>query len=72
MNTPNRKVGAGALGGAVATVLVIIWAAVTGDTAPTGLEGALAVIFSFIAGYFVSEPSQPDDNPTTFSARDGD
>ena len=74
MQKPDRKVGAGALGGAVATLVAIAWAQVTGDVAPAGLEAALATVIGFVVGYLVPEsktlPPPPPDSGMNFSADD--
>jgi hypothetical protein len=48
---PVPKVAAATAAAALATVVVIVVQAVTKADAPVGLEGALATIFAFIAGY---------------------
>lgn len=52
---PTRKVTASAVGGATATVVVILLNWIVGTDAPAGLEGALAVLFGFVAGYLTRE-----------------
>jgi predicted anti-sigma-YlaC factor YlaD len=53
---PSRKVTAAAVGGAAATVLILgaQWLFSAPD-APAGLEGALATLFAFGAGYLTRE-----------------
>lgn len=48
---PVRKVTAAGVGGAAATVAVIVLQMATGTEVPVGLEGALATLFAFVAGY---------------------
>lgn len=48
---PVPKVTAATAGAALATVCVIVVATLTGSNVPPGLEGALATVFAFIAGY---------------------
>lgn len=55
---PTRKVGAGALAGALATILVGVLG-MNGVELPDGMEGAIVVFFTFITQYFVS------DNPSS-------
>jgi hypothetical protein len=57
--TPTRKVTLATVGAACATALVIIISWITGESSPTGLEGALATIFTFVFGYFVKETRFP-------------
>ena len=52
---PTRKVGAGALGGALATVAVWLMAEIGDADVSAGVEGALAVIGGFILSYLVPE-----------------
>ena len=55
MEKPNRKVNAAGAGGALATVVVLgaVW--LGAGEPPTGLEGALATVLAWTAGYFVPE-----------------
>lgn len=49
--TPVPKVAAATVAAALATVVVIVVKTLTGADVPVGLEGALATIFAFVAGY---------------------
>jgi uncharacterized membrane-anchored protein len=49
--TPSAQVTAGAIGGAVAVVVVWIVTALTGLEVPAEVAVALGAIFSFIGGY---------------------
>ena len=55
---PTTKVTAFTVGAALATVAVTLAHTTWGVQFPAGFEGALAVIFGFIAGYFVKERPQ--------------
>lgn len=60
--TPVPKVAAATVAAAVATVVVIALQTLTGTEVPVGLEGALATIFAFIAGYLAPrDPAMPSD-----------
>lgn len=48
---PVPKVTAATAAAALATVVVVLVSAITGKDAPTGLEGALATLLAFVAGY---------------------
>ena len=61
---PTRKVSASALGGALATVLVLAAQAWAGLDVPPGMEGALAVLLGFAAGYLVREEDSPSSPGT--------
>jgi hypothetical protein len=50
-NAPIPKVVAAGIAGAAATVIVILIQSVTGEQAPVGLEGAIATLCAFAAGY---------------------
>ena len=52
---PTRKVTAGAIGGAAATVLVVVIQMIFNTEFPAGFEAAVAVILGFIASYFTKE-----------------
>lgn len=52
---PTRKVGAGALGGAVGTIGAIVAKAAWPEVDVTGLEGAAAVIAAFGLSYIIRE-----------------
>lgn len=49
--TPVPKVAAATTAAALATVVIVVIEAITSADAPTGLEGALATLFAFGAGY---------------------
>lgn len=52
--TPTRKVGAGALAGAVTVILV--WAiGLAGVDVPVAVAQAITVVLTFITAYMVSE-----------------
>ncbi len=54
METPSRKVGSGALAGALSIVLV--WAVgEAGVDVPAAVASAVTTIITFATGYFVSE-----------------
>lgn len=48
---PVPKVAAATAAAALATVLVILVSAISGKEPPTGLEGAVATLLAFAAGY---------------------
>jgi hypothetical protein len=48
---PVPKVAAATAAAALATVIVVLVSAITGKDAPTGLEGSLATLLAFAAGY---------------------
>lgn len=52
---PTRKVTAGALGGALATVIVGVATWLGAPDPPVGLEGGLVVVLGFLASYFTTE-----------------
>jgi hypothetical protein len=56
MELPNRKVGSGALAGAVVTVLVWIVDATSGVEIPPEIAAALVTIITLVTSYFVTEP----------------
>lgn len=56
---PTRKVAAGTLGAALATVAVLAAQTWGGVEIPPGFEGSLAVILGFVASYFVRERDSP-------------
>lgn len=60
--TPVPKVSAATTAAALATVVIIIIQGVTDTEVPVGLEGALATIFAFVAGYLAprAEPRDTD------------
>ena len=60
-NTPVPKVVAAALGAAAATVVVIVVAGVTNTATPVGLEGAIATLFAFAAGYLTPPAGTGED-----------
>lgn len=63
---PVAKVAAATAAAALATVAVIAVQAFTDADAPPGLEGALATIFAFLAGYLVPQAHDdygPDTTP---------
>jgi hypothetical protein len=51
--SPDRKVVAAGLGGAVATIVVLGAQWLGAPEAPSGLEGAIATVVAFAAGYWV-------------------
>ena len=54
--TPDRKVGAGALAGALA--IILIWViSLFGVEVPGAVGAAIATVFGFITAYFVPSPS---------------
>ena len=57
MQTPNKKVGAGALAGALAIVLIWI-VSLFGVEVPGAVGAAIATILGFITAYYVPEPSK--------------
>lgn len=52
---PTRKVGAAAIGGAAATVIVGVAVWLGAPQPPAGLEGAIATLAALAAGYFTNE-----------------
>ena len=50
-NAPVPKVVAATVGAAAVTVIMVIISTATGWDIPPGLEGAVAVLITFIAGY---------------------
>ena len=52
---PTNKVMAGGVGGAVATVLVVLAQVLLNVEFPVGFEGALAVIFGFVIAYLTRD-----------------
>jgi hypothetical protein len=56
-----RKVKAGVLGGAIATLFVLTVSWLTGSQAPPGFEGALATVVGGGLAWFV--PELADDPP---------
>lgn len=58
---PVAKVAAATAAAALATVVVIVVQAATGADAPPGLEGALATLFGFLAGYLT--PARDSETP---------
>ena len=50
---PTRKVGAGALGGAVA--VVVVWGMEFGVDVPGQIAVAIGVICTFVTGWFVTD-----------------
>ena len=57
MERPNKKVGAGALAGALA--IVLIWViSLFGVEVPGAVGAAIATIFGFITAYYVPEPTK--------------
>jgi len=56
--SPTRKVGAAALGGAVASISMGVTAAVWPEVyerIPAGFEGGIATVAAFILGYWVRD-----------------
>ncbi len=51
---PTPKVGASALAGALSVVLIYV-VSLFGVEIPGGVGAAIATVFTFIAGYFISE-----------------
>jgi hypothetical protein len=49
--TPVPKVVAATAAGAFATIVVVLIGVVFDADVPAGIEGALAVLFAFVAGY---------------------
>lgn len=58
---PSRKVGFGALSGAIASILAWIYSDLTGHTLPPGIEGAFAVVVTVITAYLVPNAVVTDD-----------
>lgn len=54
-STPTRKVTAGGIGAATATVLVGLAIWLGAPDPPVGFEGGLATVVGFIAAYFTNE-----------------
>ena len=55
--TPSRKVGAGALAGALS--VLIIWAAQqAGVTVPAEVSSSFTTMLSLLTSYFVTEPAE--------------
>lgn len=52
---PTRKVTAATLGAAVASIIVTLITEFTGADLPVGVEGAIAVLVTFVAGYLTKE-----------------
>lgn len=52
---PTRKVGAGAIGGAIAVVLIYAFQELTRVTLPAEVAGAVTLIVSFMTSYLVKE-----------------
>lgn len=52
---PTNKVTAGVLGGALATIVVVVLQMAYGLVFAPGFEAAIAVVFGFIAAYFTKE-----------------
>jgi hypothetical protein len=52
---PTRKVAAGALGGAAATIVVVVVQMAFNVVFPVGFEAAVAVVFGFLAAYVTKE-----------------
>jgi hypothetical protein len=55
-SAPVPKVTAATAAASLATVVVILIQAFTGANAPVGLEGAIATLFAFAAGYMAPPP----------------
>ena len=57
---PNRKVTAGALAGAVTTIIIGVLQMVNPDASlPPGIEGSTVLVLSFLFSYFVRENETP-------------
>lgn len=56
MDTPSRKVGAGALSGAITTIILWAVTAFTGVDVPAAVGAALVTVITFITSYFIKEP----------------
>lgn len=55
--TPTRKVGAGAVAGALSVLL--IWAAQqAGVTVPAEISSAFTTLVSFVTGYFIKDADE--------------
>lgn len=52
---PTRKVGAGAIGGAIAAIVAWVLNAVFGVEIPPEIAISAATLFSFVLSYFVRE-----------------
>ena len=57
METPNTKVTAAALAGAVVTIVIWILEATMSTEIPAAVAAAIVVVVSFGLGYFVREPT---------------
>lgn len=55
---PTAKVTAGAVGGAAATVIVVLFQMALSVEFPAGFEGAIAVLIAFAAAYMTPERVQ--------------
>jgi hypothetical protein len=68
---PTRKVTAGVLAGAVTTIIVALINAYASKPLPSGVEGSMVTILTFLAGYItppgvgevVEEVEGGDDKP---------
>lgn len=60
---PVPKVTAATAAAAAATLTVIVIQSLTGSDAPVGLEGALATLFAFVAGYLAPRDVPVDSPP---------
>ncbi len=59
---PTAKMQSAAIGGAVATLLIALWQILKpGVPVPPGVEGALATIAAFLAGYLTQEHWVPPE-----------
>ena len=54
METPNRKVGSGALAGALSVILVYL-ISLAGVEVPGAVGAAIATVLGFVTSYFVKE-----------------
>ena len=54
--TPDRKVGAGTLAGALAVILIWVLS-LAGAEVPGAVGAAIATVFGFLTAYFVPSPS---------------
>lgn len=54
---PSRKVGFGALSGAVAAIVAFVYNDLTGHSLPPGIEAAFATIVTVVTAYLV--PNAP-------------
>jgi hypothetical protein len=57
METPNRKVKAGALAGALSILLIWVIQAASGAVITGEAASAMTVVLTFIVSYFVREPA---------------